>query len=70
MAKDTKNAIVIDNTEYNLDELSTQQRTLIDHITDLDRKINANRFQLDQLQVGRNSFYLMLQKTLAEEPQQ
>jgi len=69
MARDTNKAsIVIDGTDYTEDQLTDQQKVLINHISDLDRKIGSAQFSLDQLQVGRNAFMNMLKQSLAEEP--
>ena len=40
---------------------------MINHITDLERKIGSTQFNLDQLQVGRQAFLDMLTKSLEEE---
>ena len=61
-------SIVIDDKEYTEDQLTDQQKVLINHIGDLDRKIGSAQFNLDQLQVGRNAFMNMLTQSLAEEP--
>ena len=42
---------------------------MINHITDLDRKIGSTQFNLDQLQVGKQAFAEMLTKTLEEPPE-
>jgi hypothetical protein len=39
---------------------------LINHVADLDRKIGSTRFNLDQLQVGRDAFVNMLTASLAK----
>lgn len=64
MAKDTKNAIFIDDVEYSLEDMTDEQRTLVSHVADLDRKIAGSRFQLDQLSVGRDAFMSMLKAAL------
>jgi len=56
----------INGTEYTEDQLNDQQKVLINHITDLDRKIGSTQFNLDQLQVGRDAFVNMLTESLAE----
>jgi len=68
MAKDTKNAVYIDNVEYDFEALTDQQKQCVKHIADLDRKISSATFQIDQLQVGRDAFMAHLQASLAEEP--
>ena len=57
-------SIVIDDVEYTEDQLSDEQKILINHLMDLDRKINSTRFNLDQLEVGRNAFMGMLKQSL------
>ena len=67
MGKDKKNLITIDDTEYNIDEMSDQQRTILNHVADLERKLSSARFNLDQLEVGRQAFLNMLKTSLVEE---
>jgi hypothetical protein len=38
---------------------------MLQHCIDLDRKINSTQFQLQQLQVGKDSFLKMLKDDLA-----
>lgn len=66
MAKDTKNAIFIDDVEYLLDDMTDEQKMLVNHVADLDRKLAGTRFQLDQLAVGRDAFMSMLKAALAK----
>lgn len=66
MAQKQPQTVTINGTDYTEDQLSDQQKVLINHIADLDRKIGSTQFNLDQLQVGRNAFMEMLTKSLAE----
>jgi hypothetical protein len=61
-------SIVIDDVEYTEDQLSDEQKILINHLMDLDRKINSTQFNLAQLQVGRDAFMAMLKQNLQENP--
>ena len=61
--------ITINGTEYRQDQLTDAQKAIINHIADLERKINAKKFRLEQLQVGKEAFLTMLTKSL-EEPSQ
>ncbi len=63
-----KQTVSIDDKEYTEDQLTDQQKVMINHIGDLDRKIRSAQFSLDQLQVGRDAFMNMLKTSLAEEP--
>lgn len=69
MAKEkTANVITIDDKEYTEDQLTDEQKVMINHITSLDQKIGSARFNLDQLSVGRDAFTQMLKKSLEEAP--
>jgi hypothetical protein len=59
-----KNKVVIDGVEHDMSEWSDKQKILLEHVADLDRKINSARFNLDQLTVGRDSFFAMLKESL------
>ena len=68
MGKDNKpQMITVDGVEHNLDEMTDEQRLLVNHCLDLDRKIGSTQFQLQQLQVGKDAFVKML-KELLEKP--
>jgi hypothetical protein len=41
---------------------------MVNHINDLDRKMASMRFNLDQLNVGRDAFVNMLTESLEQEP--
>ncbi len=66
MGKDTNKPqiITIDDVDHKLDDFTDQQRILLEHIADLDRKLNSTRFAADQLQVGRDAFFTMLKQSL------
>ena len=61
-----KTPITIDDTEYNYEDMTAEQQMLVNHLIDLDKKQNTMRFNLDQLQVGRNSFMSMLTESLSK----
>jgi hypothetical protein len=64
MGKTEKTPIVIDDIEYHFEDMTQEQQILVNHVADLDRKIGAARFNVDQLQVGRDAFFSMLKKAL------
>ena len=68
MSEKKARTIVIDEVEYTEDQLTDEQKVLINHVADLDRKIGSARFNLDQLQVGRDAFMAMLKQNLQENP--
>lgn len=59
--------VSIDGKEYNLDEFTQEQKIMLDHCMDLDRKIASCQFQFDQLRVGKDAFLSMLKKSLEEK---
>lgn len=71
MGKDTNKPqiITIDGVEHQLDDFTAQQRILLEHIADLDRKLNSAKFAVDQLQVGRDAFFTMLKAALEAKPE-
>jgi len=65
MGKDNKSqTITIDGVEYDSADFTEEQVTLTNHCLDLDRKIANMNFQLQQLQVGKDSFLRMLKASL------
>jgi len=68
MATENKTTpIVIDDVEYTLEDMTDQQKLMVNHLTDLERKINTTQFNLDQLSVGKKAFIDLLKDSLAEE---
>ena len=69
MANQQSQIVSIDGVEYKLEDMTPEQQMLLNHVADLERKLNSTKFQLDQLQVGRDAFFTMLKAQLkpAEE---
>jgi septal ring factor EnvC (AmiA/AmiB activator) len=64
MANQQSQIVSIDGVEYKVEDMTEQQQILLNHVADLDRKLNSTKFQLDQLQVGREAFFKMLKDQL------
>ena len=64
MGKNEKTPIVINDKEYLVEDLTQEQQVMVNHISDLDRKLSSVRFNLDQLNVGREAFVNMLTQSL------
>ena len=64
MAENKKTPVVLDGTEYIFEDMTEEQQTLVNHVSDLDRKIASTKFNLDQLSVGRDAFVRMLKTSL------
>tara|TARA_R100001082_G_C4363344_1_gene160502 strand:+ start:1367 stop:1591 length:225 start_codon:yes stop_codon:yes gene_type:complete len=69
MAKEQKKEAVlkIDEKEYLVDDLSQEQKVMVDHIADLDRKISTSTFNLQQLQFGKQAFVDGLKASLEKD---
>ena len=68
MGNNTKPQLIIDGVEYDIENLTDQQKILLEHVADLERKVASAKFNVDQLQVGRDAFLNMLKQALAEQP--
>ena len=54
MAKEQKEKPVLnlDDKEYVIEDMTDEQKMMVNHINDLQNKQNTNAFMADQLQVG------------------
>ena len=68
MSEKKTQTIVIDDVEHSLDDMTDEQKMLVNHCLDLDRKISSASFALDQLRVGKDAFVKMLKESL-EKPE-
>lgn len=59
--------VTIDGVEHDANTFTEQQILLLNHTIDLDRKIGSTTFQLQQLQVGKESFLKLLKDALAAD---
>lgn len=64
MGEKKTNPVTIDGVEYIFEDMTPEQQTLLNHVIDLERKLNSARFNVDQLQVGRDAFFTMLKTSL------
>ena len=56
--------------EYLLDDLTDEQKVMVNHIADLENKINGTAFNLNQLTVGKEAFIKRLEASLNEESEE
>jgi hypothetical protein len=66
MAKNENKTITVNDVEHNIEDLTEQQIAMVNHIADLDKKLGSLRFNMDQLNVGREAFVNMLSQSLDE----
>jgi hypothetical protein len=62
--KEKKPTLVLDDKEYNINDLQDNQKMLVAHINDLNRKVDSARFNLQQMEMGRQSFVQSLKNSL------
>jgi len=67
MAEKKTPPIIIDDVEYNFEDMTEEQKVLVNHIADLDRKVASTQFNLDQLNVGKQAFVKLLKEALSGE---
>ena len=70
MGKNEKTPITINEKEYFIEDLTDEQKTMLNHVQDLDRKLANARFNLDQLAIGREAFINMLASSVEAKPQE
>ena len=68
MAEKKTQTIVIDGIEHDLNQMTDEQKLLVQHCLDLDRKIASAQFNIDQLRVGKDAFVNMLKAALQNQP--
>jgi len=64
MAETKKTTITVDEVDYVYEDMTPTQQIMVNHISDLDRKIGTSQFNLDQLNVGKNAFVNLLKESL------
>ena len=70
MAKKEKKeqpVLSLDGKEYVIEDMTVAEKQMINHINDMQNKINTNLFIHEQLEVGKEAFISMLRTTLTEE---
>jgi len=59
-----KSVLKIDDKEYDTESLNNEQKAMVNHIQDLDRKLQSSEFNLIQLRFGRQAFADALKASL------
>jgi len=68
MAKKEKKPVLnLDDKEYVIDDMTDEQKMMVNHINDIQNKQNSNQFIADQLSVGKEAFINMLRQSLNDE---
>ena len=68
MAKKEKEKPMLnfDGKEYVIEEMSDESKQILNHINDMQNKLNTNAFMKQQLDVGKEAFVNMLRESLKE----
>jgi len=68
MAKKEKEQPMLnfDGKEYVIEEMSDESKQILNHINDMQNKLNTNAFMKQQLEVGKEAFVNMLRESLKE----
>ena len=68
MAKKEKEQPMLnfDGNEYVIEEMSDESKQILNHINDMQNKLNTNAFMKQQLEVGKEAFISMLRESLKE----
>ena len=66
--KEQKPVLNLDDKEYVIEDMTDEQKMMVNHINDLQNKQNTNQFMADQLAVGKEAFVNLLRASL-EEPE-
>jgi len=65
MAKKEKKPVLnLDDKEYIIEDMTDEQKMMVNHINDIQNKQNSNQFIADQLAVGKEAFINMLRESL------
>ena len=62
--KEQKPFINLDGEEYVIEDMADEQKQMLNHINDMQNKLNTNAFMREQLEVGRETFVKMLRDSL------
>ena len=62
--KKEKTIITVNDEEHIYEDMTDEQKSIINNINDLDRKIGSSQFNLEQLNFGKNAFVNALSQSL------
>ena len=62
--KKEKTVITVNDVEHIYEDMTDEQKTIINHVNDLDRKISTSQFNFDQLMFGKSAFVNALSVSL------
>ena len=69
MAEKKTTPVFVDDVEYTFEDMTAEQQEMVNHVADLDRKLQSTRFNMTQLEGGRKFFIDMLKSSLEGTPE-
>ena len=65
--KEDKPVLNLDGKEYVIEDMTDEEKQMINHINDMQNKINTNGFIREQLEAGKEAFIVRLRESLNAE---
>ena len=65
--KEQKPVLNLDGKEHVIEDMTDEEKQMINHINDMQNKINTNAFMREQLEVGKEAFIVKLRESLNAE---
>ena len=65
--KEQKPVLNLDGKEHVIEDMTDEEKQMINHINDMQNKINTNGFMREQLEVGKEAFIVRLRESLNAE---
>jgi hypothetical protein len=62
--------LTLDDKEYFKEDLDDRQMLMVNHLFDLEKKTASMKFNLEQMEVGKNAFLQQLKASLNEKPKE
>ncbi len=61
---DKNNKVVFDDVEYNWDDLTDEQKRIVNHLSNLEQKIANLQFNLEQMVAGKDMFVHLFKQSV------
>ena len=65
--KEQKPVLNLDGKEHVIEDMTDEEKQMINHINDMQNKINTNAFMREQLEIGKEAFVNMFRASLEAE---
>lgn len=65
--KEQKPVLTLDDKEYIIEDMTDEQKVMVNHLNDIQNMQRTNQFVAEQLSVGHNAFVNMLKESLSKE---